>query len=59
MAKGKSSPMTPGAAARIQSHSDRTGTNQGFKSRAQSSAAKNSSQGSGSKSGGTKRGSSK
>jgi hypothetical protein len=38
---GKSSakaPMTQQAAARIQSHADRTGTNQGFKSRAQSAA---------------------
>ncbi len=30
--------MTQAAASRIQSHSDRTGTNQGFKSRAQSAA---------------------
>ncbi len=36
------SPMTPAAASRIQSHPDRTGTNQGFKSRAQASAAKQS-----------------
>ena len=35
-------PMTPKDASRIQSNSDRTGTNQGFKSRAQSAAAKNS-----------------
>ena len=41
MAKSKTS-MTPKDASRIQSHSDRTGTNQGFKSRAQSTAAKNS-----------------
>ena len=34
-------PMTPGAASRIQSHADRTGTNQDFKSRAQSGADKN------------------
>lgn len=33
-------PMTPEAASRIQSHADRTGSNQDFKSRAQSSAAK-------------------
>ena len=34
--------MTRKAAKRIQSHADRTGKNQGFKSRAQSSAEKNS-----------------
>ena len=34
--------MTSKAARRIQSHADRTGKNQGFKSRAQSSTAKNS-----------------
>ena len=39
-------PMTPEAAARIQSNADRTGTNQDFKSRAQSAAAKQSSKGS-------------
>lgn len=33
--------MTQEAASRIQSHADRTGTNQGFKERAQSAAAKN------------------
>ena len=32
--------MTSKAARRIQSHADRSGKNQGFKSRAQSSAAK-------------------
>ena len=37
---GSKNPMTPKAAARIQSHADRTGTNQGFKGRAQSAAAK-------------------
>jgi hypothetical protein len=36
--------MTEEAASRIQAHADRTGENQGFKSRAQSAAAKNSSQ---------------
>lgn len=36
----KISKMTSKAAARIQAHADRSGTNQGFKSRAQSSAAK-------------------
>jgi len=42
MAKGKgSSKMSSKAASRIQSHSDRSGKNQGFKSRAQSAAAKN------------------
>lgn len=40
MAKGKSSPMTKEAASRVQSHADRTGTNQDFKARAQSAAAK-------------------
>lgn len=39
----KSTPMTPEAAARIQSHADRTGTNQSFKAAAQRAAAKNSS----------------
>lgn len=38
---GKSK-MTSKAARRIQSHSDKSGRNQGFKSRAQSAAAKNS-----------------
>jgi len=32
--------MNSNAAKRIQSHSDKTGKNQGFKSRAQSAAAK-------------------
>lgn len=36
----KKSGMTPEAASRIQSHADRTGTNQGFKARAQTAAAK-------------------
>ena len=34
-------PMTKEDAARIQSHADKTGTNQDFKSRAQSAADKN------------------
>lgn len=34
-------PMTPSAASRIQSHADKSGTNQDFKSRAQSAADKN------------------
>lgn len=34
-------PMTPESAARIQSHADRTGTNQSFKSRSQQAAAEN------------------
>jgi hypothetical protein len=38
---GKKSPMTSEAARRIQSNADKTGTNQDFKSRAMSSAAKN------------------
>lgn len=49
-------PMTPKSASRIQSHADRTSTNQGFKSRSQSSGAKNAgsdgSGGSGSQGGG-------
>ncbi|MCB9764943.1 MAG: hypothetical protein H6739_34520 [Alphaproteobacteria bacterium] len=49
---GKKTPMTPDAARRIQSHADRTKTNQGFKQRAQSTAAKNS----GGKKGGGKKG---
>ncbi len=40
MAKGNK--MTSKDAARIQSHADRTGTNQSFKSRAQRAASKNS-----------------
>lgn len=32
--------MSPKAASRIQSHADRTGTNQGFKGRAQRAASK-------------------
>ena len=38
---GEKSGMTGKAAARIQSHADKSGTNQGFKVRVQSSAAKN------------------
>ena len=38
--KGGKSTMTPKDAARIQSHADKTGTNQDFKSRAQRTAAK-------------------
>jgi len=38
--KKNTTPMTPKAASRIQSHADRTSTNQGFKRRAQSSSAK-------------------
>jgi hypothetical protein len=33
--------MTSSAASRIQAHADKTGSNQGFKSRAQSAAARN------------------
>ena len=47
-------PMTPSAASRIQSHADKTRTNQGFKSRAQSAAGKNS--GSGGKAKSSKKG---
>lgn len=39
--KQNSTKMTSGRAAVIQSHADRTRTNQGFKARAQSAAAKN------------------
>lgn len=46
-------PMTPAAAARIQSQAAKSGTNQGFASRAQSAAAKNSQAG---RAGGTKGG---
>lgn len=38
---GKKQRMTQEAARRIQSHADRTGRNQGFKSRAQRAASKN------------------
>ncbi|WAI00947.1 hypothetical protein [Methanogenium organophilum] len=37
----KKAPMTPAAARRIQSAADRSGTNQGMKSRAMKAAAKN------------------
>lgn len=37
-------PMTPDAASRIQSHADRTGDNQDFKSRAQSAASRRQSE---------------
>ena len=40
---GSKSPMTPKAASRIQSHADRSGTNRGFKGRAQSAASKSTS----------------
>jgi hypothetical protein len=38
---GGKTPMTSKAAARIQSHADRTGSNKGFKGRAQAAAASN------------------
>jgi hypothetical protein len=38
---GKGSKMTKEAAARIQRHADKTGTNQDFKARAQRAADKN------------------
>ncbi|MFX1521783.1 MAG: hypothetical protein ACFFCD_17900 [Promethearchaeota archaeon] len=41
MGKGRCSKMTSKAASRIQSHSDRTGKNAGFKVRAQKAASKN------------------
>lgn len=37
----KSSPMTPTDASRIQSHADRSGSNHGFKGRAQAAAEAN------------------
>jgi hypothetical protein len=40
MGKGKGSKMSSKAASRIQSHSDRTGKNIGFKTRAQRAASK-------------------
>jgi len=51
---GRATPMTPKAAARVQAHADRSGTNAGFKGRAQAAAAKNS--GGGKASGGGKGG---
>lgn len=39
--KTKNTKMTKKAARRIQSHADRTGTNQSWKARAMSAAAKN------------------
>ncbi len=45
-------PMTPEAARRIQGHSDKTGTNEGFKERAQRSAEKNTGADAGGKGGG-------
>ena len=50
--KPTKTPTTPSDASRIQSQADKSGTNQGFKSRAQSAATKNSS--GGGKSGGKK-----
>lgn len=40
MGKGKGAKMTSKAASRIQSHADKTGKDQGFKSRAQRAASK-------------------
>jgi hypothetical protein len=45
MSKKKSTPMTPQDAARIQGHADKSGTNQGFKERAQSAGDKNANKG--------------
>ena len=47
MTESSKSTMTPTDAARIQSHADRTGTNQGFKSRAQGATATPAPSGSG------------
>lgn len=44
--------MTKEAARRIQSHADRTGTNQGWKSRAMSAADRNGSSSSSNRNGG-------
>ena len=41
----KSNPMTQKDGSRIQSHADRTGTNQSWKSRAQSAGDRNASNG--------------
>ena len=41
MTKKSNKTMSNKAASRIQSHADRTGKNQGFKSRAQRSSSKN------------------
>lgn len=40
--KGGKGSMNSKSASRIQSHADRTGSNQGFKSRAQRASSKNS-----------------
>lgn len=45
MPEKKSTPMTPQDASRIQSTADKTGTNQGFKERAQSAGDRNAKQG--------------
>lgn len=45
MSDKKESPMTPQDASRIQSNADKTGTNQGFKERAQSAGDKNANHG--------------
>jgi len=56
----KGTPMTSEAASRIQSSADTTNTNQDFKSRAQSAAAKNSTAADGgNKSGGGSKGGNK
>lgn len=47
-------PMTTKDASRIQSHADRSGTNQGFKGRAQSTAAKTTATSKGGSKGGGK-----
>ncbi len=49
-------PMKPEAASRIQSHADKTGSNQAFKARAQASAAKNVGGGKGAGKGGGHKG---
>lgn len=45
MSDKKQTPMTPEDAARIQGNADKTGTNQGFKERAQGAGDKNANQG--------------
>ena len=45
MSDKKQTPMTPKDASRIQSQADKSGTNQGFKERAQGAGDKNATQG--------------
>ena len=45
MPEKKATPMTPKDASRIQSHADKSGTNAGFKERAQRAGDNNANQG--------------